>query len=337
MAAALLDYQSAVPRHLVMQPAGDAAKVNLQKTVLTPVPRHVWSEHLSDQDRGVLDREHPSGSVPMWGTTTGAKGQMQGKWDRMLPGDLVLFLANNRAFLAATVTHKWASESLADVLWPRKRSGAHLVPWQLMFSFTRPTPVRISYSEMATAAGVNGALGTREFNVYGAPISERVAALLNVDQRALLRTHPSIDFDEVVRTFDVVDAAASSARRLEQSYLRDLILPGRQGRCDLCSREMASVFLVAAHIKKRSWCSFEEKTDLPAIAMAACRFGCDEFFERGLIWISGTGSIRRSPALTDETARSYWTEHLQGKKVWRWEDRTASHKYFAVHREAHRP
>lgn len=323
------------PQHLVLQPAGDKARENLRRTVLTPVNRSVWAEYLPDADRAALEREHPSGSVPMWGTTAGARGQMRGKWERMAPGDLVLFLARNHAFLAATVTHKWSSASLADVLWPRKKSGDRQVPWELMFSFTRPTPVRISYSDLAAAARTDGPLGTREFNVYPSPISDRVAALLDVDQRALIRARTSIDFDEIVRSFDAVDAEATTRRRLEQAYLRDLILPGEQGRCDLCSREMASMFLVAAHIKRRSLCSFDEKRDLPAIAMAACRFGCDELFERGLITVGTTGSILRSNAMTDSTAKAYWNEHLRGRQVWRWEERSGSHPYFAAHRALH--
>ena len=323
------------PLHLVLQPAGDVAKANLRRTVLTPVDRRVWAEHLSKSDQDVLDREHPAGKVPMWGIAAGVNGQMVHKWERVAPGDLVLFLARNQAFLAATVTHKWTSTALADALWPRKQVGSALVPWELMFSFTRPTPVAISYIEMAAAAGVEGLLGTRQFNVYSAPISGRVAALLDVDQRALIRPHTSIDFDEVVRKFDAVDAEVTSQRRLEQAYLRSLVLTDERDHCWLCSRKMASIFLVAAHIKKRSACSFDEKTDVPAIAMAACRFGCDELFERGLIWVDGDGSLRQSPAMDDETARDYWDQYLKARKVWRWEDRSASHKYFAAHRKMH--
>lgn len=332
----LLDEPPTTPRHLVLQPAGDDARENMRRTVFTPVHRSVWADHLSEQDQSVLEREHPSGSVPMWGTTVGARGQMRIKWGRMAPGDLVLFLARNHAFLAATVTHKWSSAALADALWARKQSGGRFLPWELMFSFTRPAPIRISYGELTSAARAERPLGTREFNVYPSPIGERVADLLDVDQRALIQPHTSIDFDDIVRRFDAVDAEATTRRRLEQAYLRDLVLPAARGRCDLCSREMASMFLVAAHIKKRSSCSFEEKTDLPAIAMAACRFGCDELFERGLICVGTTGSILRSAAMTDATATAYWREHLSGKKVWRWEERSASHRYFAAHRELHR-
>lgn len=328
------DASSTTPLNLVLQPAGATAQKNLERSVLSPVNREDWEPLLTSVDIAVLDREHPTGRVPMWGTTIGVRGQMQRKWDRMQHGDLVLFLKENQAYLAATVTHKWESAELANRLWAPKLTDSGPLSWQLMFSFTKPRPVNISYAKMAERAEIGGNLATRSFNVYGSPISGQVASLLDVDERALLRPLTDTSIAGLVRKFDAVDAEVRTMRRLEQPYLRDILMPGSTDRCALCSRQMDVGFLVAAHIKKRALCTFEEKTDVPAVAMPACRFGCDELFERGFIWVDSNGKIQRSNHLKDDTAKKYWQQHLKGRTVWDWESRLASHKYFEAHRRS---
>lgn len=328
-----IDASPPATANVVLQPAGADARRNLERSVLSPVDRQEWSPCLTAADVAVLDQEHPTGRVPMWGTTAGVRGQMRRRWDRMQHGDLVLFLKQNQAYLAATVTHKWESAELADRLWTPKLTDSGPLSWQLMFSFTKPRPVAISYTEMAAQTDTERGLATRSFNVYGSPISDRVASLLDVDERALLRPLTDTSVPDLVRTFDAVDAGGTTKRRLEQPYLRDILMPGSTDRCALCSRQMDVELLVAAHIKKRALCTFEEKTDLPAVAMPACRFGCDELFERGFVWVDSNGRIRPSRLLRDETAREYWQQHLRGGIVWDWKARQASHKYFEAHRQ----
>lgn len=271
----------------------------------------------------------------MWGTTAGINDGMRSRWDRMEVGDLVLFLKENMAYLAATVTHKWQNAALADHLWDPKQVEAGTLSWELMFSFTKPMPVNISYDDLTAVASTGKNVATRSFSVYSAPVGDRVASLLDVDDRALLRPLSQTDVGALVRSFDEVDAATSSYRRLEQPYLRNLVIPGASEHCALCSRDIEAELLVAAHIKRRSTCTFEEKIDFTSIAMAACRFGCDELFERGYIWVDSDGTIKPATGLTDPTAIQYWEKHLQGRQVWNWSARSASHKYFEAHRADH--
>ena len=42
---------------------------------------------------------------------------------------------------------------------------------------------------------------------------------------------------------------------------------------------------MAAHIKKRSHCTKEERLDYQNIVMPMCKFGCDDLYERGIIGI----------------------------------------------------
>jgi hypothetical protein len=303
--------------------------------VLTPVPHQKWSPHVSAEDRSIITRSHPSGDVPMWGTTRGQLGQMRNKWDRIAAGDAILFLASSHAYMAATITHKWVSAALADELWPRKRlaDGSEL-PWELMYSFTEPVEIKVSYSDMSAAASTVRSLGTRQLNVYGEEIAAAVLGLLGTETSDLLIPPDQIDYPSIARDFDRLDATAATTRRLEQSYLRSYILPGSTGTCALCGRRMESVFLVAAHIKRRADCTLEEKNDLPAVAMPACKFGCDELYERGLIWVDATGRLKKAPNLPVGVALRYWQEHLRGRSVGVWESSPRSRRYFEAHRQS---
>jgi predicted restriction endonuclease len=120
-------------------------------------------------------------------------------------------------------------------------------------------------------------------------------------------------------------------RRTEQQYLRQYLLPGVKGECLLCGRTFSRDFLVAAHIKKRSLCTLEEKADIKSIAMLACKFGCDELFERGMIGVTPEGKVTDTKRLTDETARTYMMQHLVGRSVNNWSSLSASHQYFQHH------
>ena len=77
-------------------------------------------------------------------------------------------------------------------------------------------------------------------------------------------------------------------------------------------------FLVAAHIKKRSVCTDAEKRDLKYVAMSACKFGCDELFERGYIAVADDGGLLLSQALTScDEAHAYAQKYIAGKKFGR--------------------
>jgi len=121
-------------------------------------------------------------------------------------------------------------------------------------------------------------------------------------------------------------------QRAEQSVLREALLHGlATGQCALCGRVMDSRLLVAAHIKKRSWCTDSEKRDITNIGMLKCKFGCDELYERGFVSVDENWSVIVAPSLTDQTALAYVKDTIQALIT----ARPASVKYFAWHRQHH--
>jgi hypothetical protein len=101
------------------------------------------------------------------------------------------------------------------------------------------------------------------------------------------------------------DSTAERKVRREQRLLRKALgLGKRSNTCALCGRTYPDRLLVAAHIKKRSDCSDQEKIDIPAVAMIACALGCDALFEHGYVVVNDEGVI-------EATRRSDSDEHLR--------------------------
>jgi hypothetical protein len=89
-------------------------------------------------------------------------------------------------------------------------------------------------------------------------------------------------------------------------------------------------YLYAAHIKKRSLCTDDERRDLAHIAMPACLFGCDFLFETGGIAVSDDGEIITASTLPPGSDLAQQLAHLQGRVCSAYTQATAA--YFAWHR-----
>ena len=85
------------------------------------------------------------------------------------------------------------------------------------------------------------------------------------------------------------------------------------GTCSLCGDQLPVQFLVAAHIKKRSECSHKERLDIPAIAMAACKFGCDALFEVGYLAVDDKGVVVVSDLAPKQGAAAAYLSRVAGK------------------------
>ena len=117
--------------------------------------------------------------------------------------------------------------------------------------------------------------------------------------------------------------------RKEQRKLRELHLKNRKtATCSICGSELPSNLLVAAHIKKRSKCSLDEKKDLANIATPMCVLGCDALFEKGYIGVNEGKVASIKPAQTNH-AKSHismlegesckdWTEENKKYYYWHW-------------------
>lgn len=132
--------------------------------------------------------------------------------------------------------------------------------------------------------------------------------------------------------FAVLDTFASVKIRKEQAQLRNLLAGNRKlASCALCGHEYPMGFLVAAHVKKRSICTDDERRDLRHVAMLACTFGCDALYEAGWITVGQDGHVQTVPL--DGVPGGRIREHLQYLAGRRCAAHSrASESYFAWHR-----
>ncbi len=80
--------------------------------------------------------------------------------------------------------------------------------------------------------------------------------------------------------------------RKEQPLLRKMLLNDSENHhCAICDNYIPNSFLIAAHIKKRSKASEDERKN-PSIVVPMCKLGCDSLFEDGWIGIQGKKVIR---------------------------------------------
>lgn len=128
-----------------------------------------------------------------------------------------------------------------------------------------------------------------------------------------------------------LDATVLTSVRREQRKLRAKLFGGaRIGTCALCTRIVPTSCLRAAHIKRRSLCTEEERRDL-ANVMIACTLGCDHLFELGYLYVDADGIIRdREDAGTTAGLRSVIAGVTGGFCQ---AHSPASEPYFAAHRE----
>jgi putative restriction endonuclease len=141
---------------------------------------------------------------------------------------------------------------------------------------------------------------------------------------------PSADPSTLLNELGELDATRQSTARTEQHIVRSLLLGNRdRGRCALCGEEYPVEFLVAAHVKRRSDCTDEERRNVSNVILA-CKFGCDELFERGYIVVSRGKVVAKTERRATPVVANRMT-WLHGKSCGAWCEQNAA--FFVWHAE----
>jgi len=136
--------------------------------------------------------------------------------------------------------------------------------------------------------------------------------------KALASAPPSLQemFSERLRRIEVngTDFTMEVAARREQPILREWLFEGADtSECAICQRPFSTRSLVAAHKKKRKYCSEVERLDLN-IVFPLCVFGCDHLYEQGYIRIKD-GVVVRNDDKAVNTAENQVVDQLVGKRL----------------------
>ena len=126
-----------------------------------------------------------------------------------------------------------------------------------------------------------------------------------------------------------LDKLTITRTRTEQNLLRKFLFKDKSaGQCSICQKNYPIRLLAAAHIKKRSDCSNEEKKNLNVV-MPACKFGCDELYEIGYIVVEN-GLIKNNTKNKKTTYElESYIRNLENKTCLSWKDESKS--FFEYH------
>ncbi|XID75025.1 hypothetical protein ACF3NA_00095 [Alkanindiges sp. WGS2144] len=126
-----------------------------------------------------------------------------------------------------------------------------------------------------------------------------------------------------------LDVESKTKRRIEQTLLRSFLLQGKPfGKCVICDNELPENMLVAAHIKKRSECTNHEKLDFSNIASLMCKLGCDDFFEKGYVFIK-EGLVTRNLNVRTTIRLEEALSKIDGNQVKNWKNSRIYYQWHA--------
>lgn len=320
--------------HVLLQPAGSAeAREHYQKTVASPRSLREIDPFLKPESRAELAEIYGETPAAVWGVTAGDGNRNRTKWERVRRGDIVLFTGGGRAFASATVTLSLHNRALANHLWGPNGDGD---TWEYLYFLSEVRPESITYGQLATVVPYSSGqdyvvLG---FTVLDEAQSANVLDAFNLGSRTYDDPISEDAYADLVKemAFDpdeAIDEPTRARRRKEQGKLRAYLFgQSKQGSCGLCGRLLPVELLVAAHIKKRSQCSVEERLDYQHIVLAMCRLGCDDLYERGFIGVS-EGRVQISTQLPRPAGLLDLVALLDGRQVAAWSPQTAP--YFTWH------
>src|SRR5687768_7526759 len=104
---------------VVLAPAG----THYADSIESPVPMDRLARFLEPGDVARLREIYADRPVPTWGVTPGGRGANLRKWQRMVPGDVVLMARAGQLIASGTVTHTAHNRELATSLWGTDANG----------------------------------------------------------------------------------------------------------------------------------------------------------------------------------------------------------------------
>ncbi|UTV87515.1 hypothetical protein KDX00_03145 [Cobetia amphilecti] len=325
---------------LLLQPASDIDSVrNLDKTIWKNIDVDDYPDYIPSDIATKIKEIVPDGMVSLWGITPSKNGRNEKVWQNIKVGDIALIGGRGAAIGKGTIIAKADLPSLARHVWGKKttQNPNESTTWQYVYFITEVSVINVRKSIVNELIGHNPNSNWMGVNIIGEEKSSRVIDRLGLSSS---KVPEIVSEDEYV---DVISATADfskgtdhqtiSMNRKEQAFLRRKCI-GVNGpkQCGICSHEYSPEFLVAAHIKKRSLCTHEERIDIDNIVMPLCKFGCDELYERGYFVIDKSGVVSSGRKIQKSQAETYLNAHVGKLCKYYGVDKE---KYFEAHRKYH--
>jgi len=313
--------------NLILQPcANKVATHNFNETIINKdLKISSIANCLSNEDYANLLEIYNNSTISVWGV----KPTNYKKWDRISIGDIALFSGHGNIFAYGIVCYKMHSPKLAQFLWG---TDADHTSWEYIYFLQETSTVSIPYIDFNRAVGYNENNVIQGLSVLS---QDKVDDFLNTYPLASLTFVQDVKEDEYfnivsnpLAKLDSVDGKVLSTQRKEQAFLRRQLFKGKTtARCSICGEEFPVALLCCSHIKKRCYCTLEEKKDYQNIVTPMCSLGCDKLFENGYIAVDN-GRIKVLKLTNIKTLDSK-IKALENKLVLGYSD--ANKNYYHAH------
>lgn len=328
--------------NVITQPCSNKiAQKHYQRTIDTQLPLESLRSFLTNEDYIALKTSFTNGFVKAWGITPTSKNK--DSWNKINIGDIALFYAHKILFSKAIVVRKIHNPKLAEYLWDTDSNGK---TWEFMYFLDELELININIEDFNKTMGYKPNYIIQGLNIYQGKKGDNLAFKLNLYNNTCLpeftpkELEQSIEkeFDcrksiEQVSSMEDTDLQVLTTNRKEQAILRKVLLKNQKViKCGICGKEYPAEFIVASHIKKRALCSKEERLDIENIAMPMCKFGCDNLFESGYIYVEN-GIIKYNETRATTNDLKNYLQSINGKRCHYYTDK--SKKYFTEHQKIH--
>jgi hypothetical protein len=160
-----------MPR-VILQPAGGTnAADHFNKTIRRRVPLSHIRRFVSADDAAELAAVYGTEGARVWGVTPGDAFRNKKKWERLDPGDAVLFCGKGEVFAYAFVKHKLHCRPLAIELWGKDEKGQ---TWEFIYFVSEPLTHSVSYGRLARAVGFSSSYVVLGFTVLDEAKSAKI-------------------------------------------------------------------------------------------------------------------------------------------------------------------
>lgn len=310
--------------------SNQAAHENYLKTIEKPVSISIIQAFVSQEICNRILTQYPDGNVYVWGIVNGKNHVNRRKWERIERGDITLFVGKDGIFASAVTTLTLRNEMLARELWGEDKNGN---TWENIYLVEDIKNVNIPYLTLNRLLGYKENNVIRGFSVLNDEKSERLNQKFDLFNEEICEEVSEKDYMFYVAKLEEggeFDIEKMAFRRKEQSFLRSYLFGGKSSCvCGICGRKLPVNMLFTSHIKQRSECSKQEKMDYKNIVMPMCKFGCDDLYEKGYIYV-WKGKIKINPRkwITEDLKREL--DKLDGRTCEYYNEDTKP--YFEAHR-----
>lgn len=302
---------------VILQPCGIDAYANFEKTIKnSEIKVKDIRKYLNDTQYNELQKIYNEGNCLIWGVLK----RVGNVWNKIEKNDISFFYKKGELFFSGIVAYKMHNERLANHLWGKDISNG---TWEYIYFVKQPKEIHIDFLSFRNIIGYH-TNKVQKFTRLDEFKSNLVIEALSLDDLSEKKS----DIDEVIsgiideenNAFDKfknessIEKVITISVRKEQDQLRKYLFKGKLTmKCSICGKTLPIEFLWCSHIKKRSFCSKDEKLDYKNIVTPMCKFGCDDLYERGFIAVNQDGKIEVLKHTKNDFIDTYLSE-LEGKE-----------------------